>query len=93
MKTLQERTKRIYRFRCDRCSSKFEITEDEKLEIDRKFDRGTASQKADPNRMPHNYPWNFDCPVCNAVRLGGRASCIDVMNDGTEVVLYHDGRM
>lgn len=38
MKTLQKRVQVLYRFRCSRCKSKFEMTSEEKLENDWKFD-------------------------------------------------------
>ena len=32
MKTLQKRVQVLYRFRCERCRSKFEMTEEEKTD-------------------------------------------------------------
>ena len=38
MKTLQQKAKIVYRFRCIRCRSLFEMTEEEKLDNDWLFD-------------------------------------------------------
>ena len=45
MKTLQKRVQVLYRFRCERCRSKFEMTEEEKLENDWKFDYRKDKEK------------------------------------------------
>ena len=62
MKTLQKRVQVLYRFRCERCRSKFEMTEEEKLENDLKFDIGDKSNPY--HTSPSNPLDHFDCPVC-----------------------------
>lgn len=65
MKTLQKRVQVLYRFRCERCRSKFEMTEEEKLENDWKFDDRKDKEKLRAEgRFPMNILDNFDCPVC-----------------------------
>ena len=95
MKTLEGRTKRIYRFRCDRCNSKFEITEEEKMDIDWEFsdDEQKKWSLEDPKYRPSNYPWKFNCPICKRVRTVHDVSAIDVMDNGKEVIVYANGRM
>lgn len=99
MKTLQERVKIVYRFRCDTCRSKFEMTEEEKIENDWKFTNyifskeenkwicGPVNRDKDFISNPLRY---FDCPVCKRVRnvKHGEMHKYSVMNDGTEIMNY-----
>ena len=88
MKTLQKRVQVLYRFRCDRCRSKFEMTEEEKLENDWKFDGGDKSNPY--HTSPSNPLDHFDCPVCGCVRYVRKNDMhrFSVMDDGTEVMDY-----
>ena len=95
MKTLQKRVQVLYRFRCERCRSKFEMTEEEKRENDIKF----TDDWADRLRQQKEYGWEaspynpldqFDCPVCGVVRYVRRNEMhrYSVMDDGTEIMEY-----
>ena len=95
MKTLQKRVQVLYRFRCERCRSKFEMTEEEKRENDIKF----TDDWADRLRQQKEYGWepspynpldHFDCPVCGVVRYVRRNEMhrYSVMDDGTEIMEY-----
>ena len=88
MKTLQKRVQVLYRFRCERCRSKFEMTEEEKLENDWKFDEGDKSNPY--HTSPSNPLDHFDCPVCECVRyvMKNDMHRFSVMDDGTEVMDY-----
>ena len=88
MKTLQKRVQVLYRFRCERCRSKFEMTEEEKLENDWKYDTGDKSNPY--HTEPTNINDNFYCPVCGCVRYVMRNEMhkFSVMDDGTEVMDY-----
>ena len=88
MKTLQKRVQVLYRFRCERCRSKFEMTEEEKLENDWKFDGGDKSNPY--HTLPSNPLDHFDCPVCGCVRyvMKNDMHRISVMDDGTKVMDY-----
>ena len=88
MKTLQKRVQVLYRFRCERCRSKFEMTEEEKLENDWKFDEGDKSNPY--HTSPSNPLDHFDCPVCKCVRyvMKNDMHRFSVMDDGTEVMDY-----
>ena len=91
MKTLQKRVQVLYRFRCERCRSKFEMTEEEKLENDWKFDDRIDKEKLrTEGRFPINTSDTFDCPVCGCERRVSRGDMhrIDVMDDGTEIMEY-----
>ena len=91
MKTLQKRVQVLYRFRCERCRSKFEMTEEEKLENDWKFDDRIDKEKLrTEGRFPINHSDTFDCPVCGCERRVSRGDMhrIDVMDDGTEIMEY-----
>lgn len=86
MKTLQKQVNILWRFRCERCRSRFEMTNEEKMENDRKYD-----ESVHPNyNWPHNPMEYFDCPVCGRreyVRRGEMHKFI-VMDDGTELQEY-----
>lgn len=88
MKTLQKRVQVVYRFRCQRCRSKFEMTEEEKLENDWKFDAGDKSNPYHTN--PLNPMNNFDCPVCQTISYVYKEEMhrYSVMDDGTEIMDY-----
>ena len=91
MKTLQKRVQVLYRFRCERCRSKFEMTEEEKLENDWKFDDRKDKEKLrTEGRFRINPSDTFDCPVCGCERRVSRGDMhrIDVMDDGTEIMEY-----
>ena len=91
MKTLQRRVQVLYRFRCERCRSKFEMTEEEKLENDWKFDDRKDKEKLRAEgRIPMNLSDKFDCPVCGCKRYVKRGGMhrFAVMDDGTEIMEY-----
>lgn len=99
MKTLQERVQILYRFRCERCRSQFEMTEEEKIENDWKFTNYKFSREknewvcgpVDRNKDHRHNPQNhFDCPVCKRVSYVRRNDMhrYSVMNDGTEIQDY-----
>ena len=91
MKTLQKRVQVLYRFRCERCRSKFEMTEEEKLENDWKFDdRKNKEILRAEGCKPMNTLDNFDCPVCGCKRYVMRKDMhrFAVMDDGTEIMEY-----
>ena len=88
MKTLQKRVQVLYRFRCERCRSKFEMTEEEKTENDWKF-TDEKFKKNNP-KFPSNPLDHFDCPVCGCVRYVMKHDMhrFSVMDDGTEIKEY-----
>ena len=91
MKTLQKRVQVLYRFRCERCRSKFEMTEEEKLENDWKFDdHKDKERRRAEGRGPMNTLDYFDCPVCGCKRYVMRKDMhrFAVMDDGTEIMEY-----
>ena len=91
MKTLQKRMQVLYRFRCERCRSKFEMTEEEKLENDWKFDgRKNKEKLRTEGRFPINHLDHFDCPVCGCKRYVMEKDMhrFAVMDDGTEIIEY-----
>lgn len=91
MKTLQKRVQVLYRFRCSGCKSKFEMTSEEKLENDWKFDdRKNKNDLREKGWGPSNPLDYFYCPVCNCQQLVKRCDMhkIAVMDDGTEIVCY-----
>lgn len=91
MKTLQKRVQILYRFRCSRCKSKFEMTSEEKLENDWKFDdRKNKNDLREKGWSPSNPLDYFDCPICNCKQLVKRCDMhkIAVMDDNTEIVCY-----
>lgn len=91
MKTLQKRVQTLYRFRCERCRSQFEMTEEEKLENDWKFDdRKNKDELRAKGYGPNNFLDHFDCPVCECKRCVHRGDMhmYVVMDDGTEIREY-----
>ena len=90
MKTLQKRVQILYRFRCQRCRSKFEMTEEEKIENDWKFTDIKDRRSREEGGRPHNPLDKFDCPVCGCTRYVMRRDMhrYSVMNDGTEIQDY-----
>lgn len=99
MKTLQKRVQILYRFRCERCRSKFEMTEEEKNENDWKFTNYHYSYKeskhvcgpVDREKQAKSNPLDyFECPVCNCVRYVRRGDMhrYSVMDNGTEIKEY-----
>lgn len=95
MKTLQREVQVLYRFRCERCRSQFEMTAEEKRENDIKFtenwdDKLRQQEEYGWTPMPHNLNDKFDCPVCNCVRYVRRGDMhrYHVMDDGTEIMDY-----
>lgn len=99
MKTLQKKVQVLYRFRCERCRSQFEMTEEEKIENDWKFTNyhysnekheyvcGPVNRDKDHRS---NYMKYFDCPVCKCVSFVRRNEMhkYTVMDDGTEIKHY-----
>ena len=91
MKTLQKRVQVLYRFRCERCRSKFEMSEAEKMENDWEFDdRNDKERRRAEGYAPHNPLDNFNCPVCGCRRhvMRGEMHRFAVMDDGTEIRVY-----
>lgn len=91
MKTLQKRVQTLYRFRCERCSSLFEMTAEEKLENDWKFDDHKDKEKRRAEGyLPNNALDKFDCPICECERFVHRGDMhmYSVMDDGTEIIEY-----
>lgn len=95
MKTLQKRVQILYRFRCDRCRSQFEMTEEEKRENDIRFtddwnERIEQEKEYGRKPTPHNPLDKFDCPVCGCTRhvRRGEMHRYSVMDDGTELQDY-----
>ena len=56
MRILQKNEQLLYRFRRSNCYSKFEMTEEEKLENDWKFDFMEDKEK---RRASGRYPFNY----------------------------------
>lgn len=68
MKTLQQKAKIVYRFRCLGCRSLFEITEEEKLDKDWQFnDRPNKDDLRAKSYYSPNLHGYFNCPICNKV--------------------------
>ena len=87
MKILQQNVRFMYRFRCKKCRSLYEMDECEKLENDWKYGEYTDRKE---NRFPYNPLNKFYCPVCNAVEAV-RFEDIHkyaVMDDGTMIEEY-----
>lgn len=88
MKTLQQKAKIVYRFRCMRCRSLFEMTEKEKVDNDWLFDyrpnKDDLRAKGHHPRNPMDY---FNCPVCNDVSFPKKVDMqkVAIMDDGTEI--------
>ena len=64
MKILQKHKSVLYRFRCDRCSSQFEMTEEEREENNWEYGK---HKKGGDWSYPHNPLNKFFCPICNKV--------------------------
>lgn len=99
MKTLQKKVNVLYRFRCERCRSQFEMTEEEKDLNDWKFTNYHYSRKEGKHvfgpvdrekQIKSNQLNHFECPVCNCVRYVRRGDMhrYTVMDDGTEIQDY-----
>lgn len=95
MKTLQREVQVLYRFRCERCRSQFEMTAEEKRENDIRFTDNWAKQLDQEERYgwvprPHNPSDKFDCPVCNCTRYVRRGDMhrYHVMDNGAEIQDY-----
>lgn len=91
MKILQSQVSKIYRFRCDRCKSKFEMTEEEKLDNDWKYNESFLyKDRNEPGAFPNNPLHKFDCPICGCQRYVMRNDFHEyfVMNDGEEIQQY-----
>lgn len=86
MKTLQKQVAILWRFRCERCRSQFEMTDEEKMENDKKFSEVPETSLIYPQNPMHH----FDCPVCNTRRYvrNNEMHKIMVMNDGSEIKEY-----
>lgn len=88
MKTLQKQVGIVWRFRCDRCRSKFEMTDEERLDNDWKYNESTVyKDRNEPGALPHNPLNKFDCPVCGKQRYIQRNDLhrFIVFDDGTEL--------
>ena len=88
MKTLQQKAKIVYRLRCIRCRSLFEMTEEEKLDNDWLFDsRPTKDDLRAEGYHPRNASAYFNCPVCDKVSFPKKSDMqkVAVMDDGTEI--------
>lgn len=83
MKILQKKDKVIFRFRCNRCCSLFEMTDDERYENDKKHNESSISES-------HNPLNKFDCPVCKTTRFMKHETIHKyfIMNDGSEIMDY-----
>lgn len=86
MKTLQKQVAIVWRFRCDRCRSQFEMTDAEKEINDRKHSEVPETSSI----YPHNPMNHFDCPVCNTRRYVRKNEMhkFMVMDDGSEIQEY-----
>lgn len=89
MKTLQKNVQIVYRFRCIRCKSVFEMTKEEKEENDWTYHEGRRSRE-EGARCPHNPMGYFYCPVCNERSYSAKRDehMVYVMDDGTEYLGY-----
>ena len=88
MKTLQQKAKIVYRFRCFRCRSLFEMTEEEKLDNDWLFDsRPNKDDLRAQGYRPRNASAYFNCPVCDKVSFPTKVKMhkVAIMDDGTEI--------
>ena len=85
MKILEKADKVVYRFRCNKCMSRFEVTQREKVDNDWKYGDKKRKSKDD---TPHNPLDKFFCPVCNTVRYGHDVKKVYVMDNGNEVSNY-----
>ena len=65
MKILQRHKSVLYRFRCSRCSSQFEMTEEERTENDWEY----GENKKGERDYPHNPVNKFFCPICDKVEF------------------------
>ena len=86
MKILEKEVKTLYRFRCYRCRSKFEMTAQEKRANDLKYtDKGRFRSDA-----PHNPEWKFNCPICgrDSMVLKQDQEIVHVMDNKNEVTIY-----
>lgn len=85
MKLLEKETKVLYRFRCSKCRSKFEMTKQEKEANDWKY-----TDKKEFKFKSHNPLWEFNCPVCKRDRyvLPKDMQVVHVMSTGIEVIDY-----
>ena len=99
MKTLQKRMQILYRFRCERCRTEYEMTEAEKIENDWQFTNYMFSKEhnkwicgpVDRDKdHRHNLLDRFYCPVCKCVRYVRKEDMhkFSVMDDGTEIQDY-----
>lgn len=88
MKTLQQKATIVYRFRCVKCRSLFEMTEEEKLDNDWQFDDypNKDNRKAKGYHPRNSYGY-FNCPVCNDVSFSKKVDMqkVAIMDDGTEI--------
>jgi predicted RNA-binding Zn-ribbon protein involved in translation (DUF1610 family) len=87
MKTLETMKEEIFRFRCSRCRSKFEMTKQEREENDWEYGEHEKGGRYD---YPHNPVDHFYCPVCGKVETMDRQSIhrYFIMDSGREVQDY-----
>lgn len=99
MKKIESRVQVLYRFRCDKCRSNFEMTEEEKIENDWKFTNYKFSRQENKwvcgpvNRdvdLRHNPLDHFDCPICGDVQIVRRGDMhrFSIMDNGREIQDY-----
>ena len=88
MKTLQQKATIVYRFRCVKCRSLFEMTKEEKLDNDWLFDEHpNKDDRRAKGYRPINYLGYFNCPVCDEVSFPKKVDMqkVAIMDDGTEI--------
>lgn len=87
MKTLETMKEEIIRFRCDKCMSKFEMTEQELEENDWTYGEHKKGGEWDHPHNPLNW---FYCPVCGMKRTMNHKSIhrYFIMDNGREVQIY-----
>ena len=93
MKTLQKTIGEIYRFRCHRCESKFEMSGEEKVENDWEQLKKRDAKAYDRDKKNGWEPitsHDFYCPVCERESYSRRKDwhCYAVFDDGTEYLKY-----
>lgn len=83
MKILQKRVEIVYHFRCAECRSKFEMTEEEKVENEFKF----SNYGYNRTHLGNKYLY-FNCPICKCVRqiYDNDIHKISIMDDLTEIL-------
>ena len=80
MKVLERKVGELFRFRCGKCYSAFEMTGEEKREND---------LKQDPPGGMNQLDW-FDCPVCGRRQVPDRKTMhmFAIMDNGKQYMVY-----